>query len=135
MSLLAWVLCLLLPARVMAETDVVDGIWYEFSKSDNQWLLKERYRGARSMARAVFYITTFCCCAIAVPAFFGLDGFLSIYYPSMGIVATAEVFYFSLCDALRDFNSESRSLGVDTVNRTSSRRIFEYGFYIKGSCS
>ena len=33
MSLLAWVLCLLLPARVMAVQALVDGIWYEFNTS------------------------------------------------------------------------------------------------------
>lgn len=99
--------------------DALYGIWYEYDGDDDLWLLKEDYRGARHMARIIHFVTTFLACVLVIPAFFGVEGFSGLFYPSVGIVFTAEL-YFLLSGETRSEHTQSIEEDYDAAVRMHS---------------
>ncbi len=98
MSLLAWLLCLLLPARVMAETDVVDGIWYDFNTSTKtasvvQWSSTE-YAGDIVIPSTVAYGSVpYTVASIGSKAFYLCHSLTSVTIPESVTSILDQAFY------------------------------------------
>ena len=102
MSLLAWVLCLLLPAKVMAQTEV-DGLWYEFNESAKTAAVVSSqgtsYQGNIAIPPTVKYGgVTYSVTSIGFEAFYGCSRLTSIPIPAS--VTSIEYYAFSNCSGL-----------------------------------
>ena len=122
MSLLAWVLCLLLPARVMAQTEV-DGLWYTFDESTKTAAVVQ-YQGTKYEGAIVIPSTVngYSVTSIGEYAFYECYDLYSITIPDG--VTSIEEGAFSACTGLNSITIPESVTSIGEEAFYSCIRLF-----------